>query len=370
MKMSTMMAPLGVVVLAMGLVLGCGGKDDDGKEKEKAKAAQGAVGLEDPTNDKVVADAARAAILCEWSPTGGLKYDCPAHKTWKEASFIKEGAADPTLTTMLVDAREPVRWLAAEALASQGKAYTKNAALAGKVVAAAQAEKSPFAGASLGRAVAKIDLAATGQQPAAEAMVKTHPVMPLRQAMAQHMLWSNKQLYDLTLQLARTDAVPEVRKAALSAPWTGTPSGREKDTCAMFLEKVDDAAPEVGGEAAYLCGFWSRDGGCKAQWDALLGKIEARARAGTVKSPQMASALSYFHGQKAASAAQKTRAVSIAKALVENAANAGIARGNALRFIGEVDDGAKAYAGRWLSDKEFFVKNTAKDIVEGKIKRK
>lgn len=356
---------MGAAVVAMSLAVGCGGK---GKKKEEA--AQGGVGLEDPSNDKVVADAARAAILCEWSATGGLKYDCPAHKTWKEASFIKEGAADPTLTTMLADTREPVRWLAAEALSNQGKAYTKNAALAGKVVAAAQAEKSPLAGASLGRAVAKIDLAATGQQPAAEAMVKTHPVPQLRQAIARHMLWSNKQLYDLTLQLARTDAVPEVRKAALGAPWTGTPTGRENDTCVLFLEKVDDPADDVSGEAAYLCGFWSRNGGCKTQWDPLLGKIEARARAGRIKSPQMASALSYFHGQKAASAAQKKRAVSIAKALIENPANAGIARGNALRFIGEVDDGAKAYAGRWLSDKEFFVKNAAKDIIDGKIKRK
>ncbi len=357
---------VGLALLALSLVGGCRGKDE---KADKETAAQGTVGLDDPSNDKLVADAARVAIACEWSP-GGLKHDCPALKTWKEASFIKEGAADPTLSTMLADPREPVRWLAAEALANQGKAYTKNAALAGKVVAAAQAEKALAVAGSLGRAVAKIDLAATGHQAAAEAMVKAHPLVQLRQAMAQHLLWSNKQLYELTLQLARTDAAPEVRKAALGAPWTGTPNGRENDTCVLFLEKVDDAADDVNGEAAYLCGFWSRNGGCKTQWDPLLGKIEARARAGNVKSSQMASALSYFHGQKAASADQKTRAVGIAKTLLENQANAGVARGNALRFIGEVDDGAKAYAGRWLSDREFFVKSTAKDIVDGKVKRK
>jgi hypothetical protein len=363
MKQRVIAACVGLAVMSLA---GCGGKD----EKADKETARGGVGLDDPSNDKVVADAARAAIACEWTPSGGLKYDCPALKTWKEASFIKEGAADPTLTTMLVDTREPVRWLAAEALASQGKAYTKNAAMAAKVVAAAQAEKAPLPGASLGRAVAKIDLAATGQQPAAEAMVKTHALVQLRQALAQHMLWSNKQLYDLTLQLSRTDAAPEVRKAALSAPWTGTPSGRENDTCVLFLEKVDDAADDVSGEAAYLCGFWSRNGGCKAQWDPLLGKIEARARAGTVRSGQMASALSYFHGQKAATAAQRTRAVSIAKTLVENRSNSSNSRSSALRFIGEVDADAVAYARRWLTDGEFLVKSTAKDVVDGKIKRK
>lgn len=354
-----------LIVVSLALGAGCR-KGDDGK----AQAAQGGVGLDDPSADKQVADAARAAIACEWSATGGLKHDCPAHKTWKEASFIKEGAADPTLTTMLADAREQVRWLAAEALSNQGKAFTKNAGLAAKVVAAAQAEKAPLAGASLGRAVAKIDLVATGQQPAAEAMVKTHPVVELRRTLAQHMLWTNRQTYDLTLQLARTDAVPAVRKAALGAPWTGTPTGREADSCNLWLEKVDDPADEVNGEAAYLCAFWSRGGGCRSQWDPLLAKIEARARAGTVKSSQMASALSYFHGQKQATAPQKARAVAVAKAIVENRANSGMARGSALRFIGEVDAGAKAYAARFTGDGEFFVKSAAKDVVDGKVKRK
>lgn len=343
------------------------------KKKEEGTAGTSAPaggGLDDPSNDKVVVDAARAAIACEWSAGGGLKYDCPAHKAFKEASFIKEGAADPTLTTMLTDGREQVRWLAAEALANQGKAYTKNAALAGKVVAAAQAEKSSSVAGPLGRATAKIDLAATGHQVAVETMVRSHALVELRRSLAGNLLWSNKQLFDLTLQLARTDSVPGVRKAALSAPWTGTPAGREADACNLWLEKVDDAADEVNGEAAYLCGFWSRGGGCKAQWDGLLGKIEARAKAGRVQSGQMASALSYFHGQGQASAAQKKRARDIAKAIVENSSNSGMARGNALRFLGETDPDAKAYARRFASDKEFFVKNAAKDIQDGKIKKK
>lgn len=367
MRESWVRAAIVVAAIASAVAaVGCKAKDE-----AKAQEAPGAgAGLDDPSVDKVVADAARAAIACEWSAGGGLKYDCPAHKAWKEAPYLKEGAADPSLTTMLGDKREQVRWLAAEALANQGKAYTKNAALAAKVVAAAQAETSSSVAGSIGRAAAKIDLAATGQQAAVETMVRSHALVELRRSLAQHLLWSNKQLYDLTLQLARTDAVPAVRRAAISAPWTGTPNGRENDSCSLWLEKVDDPADEVHGEAAYLAAFWSRGGGCRTQWDALLGKIEARARGGKVQSSQMASALGYFHGQKLATPAQRQRAVAIAKTIVETTGNSGIARGNALRVIGEVDDGAKAFAQRFVDDKEFFVKSSAKDVVDGKVKRK
>jgi len=361
----------GTIALALAIPLGASVFVGCGKKKGDAEAAPSpGGGLDDPKNDAAVVTAAKAALACDWG-TSGLKYDCPALKTWRESPLLKDGKADTTLIAMLGDAKDPVRWLAAEALANQGKTYEKDAALANQVIGASQAEKQPLIAGPLGRATGNIDAKATNLGEAMKTLAKTHAVVDYRKAIIGSMLFANRELfYDFVVDLARNDKNDDVRRAALSAPWTGTPPGRSPDSCKLWLDQVDDPKPDNGGEAAYLCAFYPNDGGCKAQWDPLLTKLETRAKGGKVQASQMSSALKYLWQQKGASNAQKDRAVAIAKALVENPANGGSPRGNALRFVAEAEgDKAKPFAKRFEGDKEFFVKSSAKDILDGKVKK-
>lgn len=358
--------------LAMLGVMGCS-KETKNIEGSQAASATGAagVGINDSANDKAVVEAAKAALTCDWGAQG-LKSDCPAYKTWRESPLIKDGKADATLINFLIDPQDAVRWLGATTLGNSGKAYKTDAALSNKLIAAAKVEKQPLVGGALGRTVGNIDAKATNLGEAMKTLATTHALTDLRKSLVSNMLFPNRDsFYDFHLGLARNEKNDDVRRAALGAPWTGTPTGRAGDTCKMWLERVDDPKPDNGGEAAYMCAFWSNSGGCQSEWDALLSKIDARAKSGQVQASQMASALSYLYGQKGATAAQKARSINVSKAILENASNNAAARGTALRFLAEADPPmAKAVAKKFENDKEFFVKNTAKDVLDGKIQPK
>jgi hypothetical protein len=74
--------------------------------------------------------------------------------------------------------------------------------------------------------------------------------------------------------------------------------------------------------------------------------VERKAKTGQVKSNFMAVSLEYFYGQKRASAAQKNRALEIAKALVANTANDSSSRSSALEFVGKEGSSAPRRATR------------------------
>jgi len=153
--------------------------------------------------------------------------------------------------------------------------------------------------------------------------------------------------------------------AALTSFWAGTAPERHGASCALWLARVtDDPDDDTAGLAAHYCSLYSQDGGCQAQWDALLSAVERKAKEGKIRSAQHAAALGNVHKQQAATAAQKQRALEVAKAIVQNQANSEPARALALDFVGEKDSGAEAFAKKFKDDASEAVRGSAKRILE------
>ncbi|UQA58351.1 hypothetical protein [Polyangium aurulentum] len=353
------------LALASGLGLGCGKGGEAPAPAGSASAAAPAAagkGIDAPGNDPAVVALARKALGCKWGPYG-LEATCADLRALLEDPALRDSKADATFMNLLEDPSEQVRWLGARALSTRGTAYRADKALAERAVKAAEDEKSKTVGQELGGVVGNIKHAETGLGERIKAMAKTHPLQAVRMSLLSRMLFTNGELlYDFVKDIAQNDADPMVRKAALSAFWTGTPPNKAADTCAMWLSFIDDKVEDVAGEAAYLTAFYPQGGGCKEQWDPLLDKIEKRAKEGTIKSSQMASALLFLHRQPGASEAQKKRSLVAARALLEKKENSGMARGKALEFIVEKDLDGRKFIEKFREDPDFFVKSRAKDL--------
>lgn len=355
------------LVLALAsaaLLLGASCKGGDATPGASAKGK----GLADPKNAPAIVALAKPVLECTWG-NYGFDSKCPALEAWNKHEALKDGAGDKTLVNLLEDPDVKVQWLGAETLSRVGRLYRKDQPLATKVVDAADKATDKLLVRSLARAVGAIDLQPVGLAPRVMKMLEEHKTAELRGGLAESTLFSNREapgMYDLFVKLARTDKDPKVRKAAAAAFWTGTPNGKNEQVCKLWLELANDADADLAGHSAYHCAFTSSGGGCTGQWDALLSLIERKAKAGQVKSSFMAASLKYFYGQKKASAAQKKRALEIAKALVANAANDSSSRSSALELVGKEDPTGKTFAAKYENDKEFFVKSTAKRIKDGK----
>lgn len=328
-----------------------------------------AKGIDAASNDPTLVDLAKKTLGCKWAAYG-FDSKCPELKTLVESEAIRDGKGDGTLVNFLEDPNEQVRWLGARLLSQRGKAFRTDKLLAERIVKVAEGEKAKAVAQELGGVAGSIKHAETGLGERIKTMAKTHEVQQMRTSILARMLFSNgESLYDFVKDIATNDKDMIVRRAAISAFWTGTPPPRAADTCKMWLGFMDDPVDEVAGEAAYLCAFYPQNGGCKAEWDAVLDNIEKRAKAGTIKSTQMASALSYLHKQAGASEAQKKRALTIARVVAENTANNTMARGRALEFVAEKDPDAKKLLEKLKDDKDAFVKARAKELYERPAKK-
>ncbi len=356
-------------IVAVSIALACAAckKPKEEGSPTQAPAAAGG-GVDDAANDKAVVALAREAIKCGWQDTWGLKSGCPGLEAWTKSELIKGGKSDPTLLNFLADAQKEARWLGAYGLYNGGQTYRQDAAMAKRVLAAGRAEKDSTVARKLGDAIGRIDVAKSGTGDEIKKMLAESSSTTLRQGIVEGVLFTNRSeggFYDLLAKMARTEKDKTVRKSAASAFWVGG-SERRDDTCKLWLELADDADDDLAGNSAYHASWWSSGGGCTGQWDALLGVIEKRAKAGKVKSTFMTSALGWLQKQGKATDAQKKRALAVARTIVETASNDKMARGDSLRVIGEHDPEAKKYAARFESDPEFFVKSAAQRIKEGK----
>jgi hypothetical protein len=328
------------------------------------EAKPDAKGIDAASNDPVLVDLAKKALGCKWAAYG-FDAKCPELKATLESEAMRDGKGDATLVNFLDDPNEQVRWLGARALSQRGKAFRTDKQLAQRIVTVAEGEKAKAVAQELGGVVGGIKHAETGLGDRIKAMATGHSIQQMRTSLLARMLFSNgESLYDFVKDIATNDKDTVVRKAAISAFWTGTPPTKAADTCKMWLGFMDDPADDVAGEAAYLCAFYPQNGGCKGEWDAVMDRVEKRAKAGTIKSTQMASAMTYMHRQAGASDAQKKRALTVAKLIAENTANHGMARGRALEFVAEKDPDAKKFLEKLKDDADPFVKARAKDLAE------
>jgi len=363
------------VFLAAALVLltelGCRMCSKDDAEGESAasgsplgsSSAAESRGLNAPGNDPAVVELAKGALGCEWG-SAGLKYSCKPAQAWAKSEIMKDGKTDSTLVAMLEDARAPVRWLGAKSLIQNGRRYTQEAALAQRVIAAAQTETDLVVGPPLGAAVGRINVTKTRLKSEVETLISSHSLTKLRTALVERGQTSNREaLFDSVATLAKDDPEASVRRAAIDALWIGTPSGRKHDACQVWLDRMSsDSSDEVAGKAAYLLLYAPR-GQCRQQWDAALSVVEARAASGTAKDGNWGSCLTYFYKQKQASSAQKSRSLSIAKQLVENTDNSGVARSRAITFVGRKDPDGKNYVTKFKEDDDYLVTSVVERIL-------
>lgn len=358
----TLAAAFGLGFGAIGCNKGSSGPAPADSAAAEPKAP--GVGIEAAGNEPAVVELAKKALGCKWG-TFGFDAMCPEMKALTDSQELRDGKADATLVSFLEDPNERVRWLGARGLAQRGRAFRTEKALAERIVTVAEGEKSKVVAQELGGVVGGIKHAETGLGDRIKAMAKGHEVQQMRTSLLSRMLFSNGELlYDFVKDIAANDKDTIVRKAAMSAFWTGTPPNKAADSCKMWLGFVDDAADDVSGEAAYLCSFYPQNGGCKAEWDPLLDKIEKRAKEGTVKSTQLASALFYLHKQPGASEAQKKRALAVARQIAGEKKNSGMARAKALELVAEKDPDGKKILEKMKDDEDVFVKARAKDLVE------
>jgi len=321
-------------------------------------------GLNHPDNDPAVVSAAKEVLTCEWQKER-FKTDCEALQKWKKAEISKKGAADKTLINFLEDEDTKVQWIGAEALSRDGSAYKTDAVLAKKVVDALDKATEGYLVGLLSGCVGRSDLKATGLGERVMKMMEEHGNVAVREGLAGDTLFSNRDypgLYDLLVKIARSNQDPKVRKRAAAAFWTGTPAGKQVESCKLWLELADDADDDVAGTSAYHCAFSSSAGECTGQWDGLLSLIERKAKAGQVKTSTMAGALAYLYGQRKANDAIKKRTIAVARAIVANPANKDLARSRALEFIGKDDPAGKAFAKSYENDPSIHVKVQAKAI--------
>lgn len=363
MQRSLVFVALASIVLASG----CCKKKPEGDKDTKQVAAQVGGGLKAASNNPAVVKATQAVLECPWNK--GFSSSCEAMKAWEKLPEVKGGAADATFVNFLADEDIKVQYLGLRGLSENGVTYRTDAVLADKVFGYAEGKLDTSLAEKAGDLAAGIDLEATNTTARAIKLMQSGTDGAVRASFVGRVLFRNRKapgLYDLVVSLAKNDKDPMVRRKAASSFWTGTPEGKHEEVCKLWLGLVEDADSDIAGNSAYHCAFWSSNGGCVGQWDALLTVLETKAKAGQVKHSMMASSLKYLYGQKQATDAQKKRVLDVAKIIVNNIANADFARGTALDLIVEKDPQGRAFAEKFKDDPSHFIKSSVKRALEKK----
>jgi hypothetical protein len=273
---------------------------------------------------------AQETLTCEWEEKG-FTLNCDAYRAWTRSDALE--GADQTLLNMLEDDNEQVRFLAATILNERQVAttYREEAAEARRVVVAAGAEETDVVAFHLGGAVAVINFGAVDDAALASEiveMMQSHPVASARAGLASRLMGVNRahpELFEVYLEVARGDEDAQVRREAQAGLRASMPDeAQQAMLCELWSEAAADGDGDVASQAAEALTDLTY---CREHWDALLETLRARAEAGHVASAddfkRFPKVLHNIHRHADATPDQRTRAVEVARALVENEANDG-----------------------------------------------
>jgi hypothetical protein len=311
-------------------------------------------------------DLARKAIACRWEATQPSQ-DCEDAKAWREARDVFEGGrADGVLVALLEDADDRARHLAAWNLNVFGERYRTDKALAARVVLAADREKSDRVAAPLGAALSRLDVDRTDTFDRVRAIAMKHALLPLRIALAATLGKNNLgslPAFTLTLDLLR-DPEKDVRASALGALWQCS-SRRPDETCRAWRDAIDRTDDDE--LAARACDYLTWSGACQSSYDLLLDVEEKRFKAQRMAAPEYAKALGNLCEDTRATSTQKSRALELAKRMVEQKATQRYVRSAALEAIVRCDSaGGKAFVQKFGDDDDPFVKERARELLKPK----
>ena len=354
-----------VVMLALAGCRGCGESSAAGATASASGSASAAIatGLAAPSNHPDVVSAAKAVVeKCKFNQAGGYFVpSCAEVQAFIAARLLESDEAQRSVVAMLSDADARVRGLGARALGAHGTTYRSDAVAAERVIAALNAESHRGVALQLADAVARIDADESGTTAALKKLASSHASDAVRARLVGPLLRNNlESLYDFTKELAVSDPSEAVRVSAVGAFWSGLPQAKMADACAFWARRVrEDENQRVAGKCAYFIAFKRIGGDCVDHHEELLADIHGLAAKGQVSDQGFASALKYLHGNDQASDAHRAKAVVVAKAILANGANHGIARAEALRFIAGDTAGGKALVRRYLQDDSVHVRGAA-----------
>lgn len=345
----------------------CDKKKNEGAEgKEQAKEEKAKKGMENPENDAKIVEQVKKVLECEWKKYG-FSRKCEAFKAFKKSEAFKGGKGDKTLINLLEDENEKVRWLAARGLKYHGKAYETDPKMAASVMTAMEKEKSEMVATMLAGTITDIRLKQTNLVDRFLKLAKGHDNKEVRERLIRSVLFRNresKEIYELVKKMAKEAKDDDIRRAAVRAFWIGTPRDKTAEVCKLWLDIGQTDKNDKVAAISLRLAAQNPNSKCKDQYKTILDIVEKKAKAGKVDTSDLAYALKYVHGQKESTEAQKKRAVEIAKTLLDNKDNKGMARGAALRFLGKAVPEGEKLANKYKDDKEFFVKNAAKRILK------
>lgn len=337
-----------------------GNKGDGGVDG----ADGGASGIDAPQNDAKVVTLAKAALACPTSGTSFFQYDCPAYKAWNEAKLLS-GPVDATLVNMLEDKTARVRYLAAQALQDSKATYRSDKALASRVIAVAEAETDEQAGGVIGGLVGKIDVDKTGLLEPITKIAKKHNVTRVRRGIVEGILFTNNRsrpTYDFMITMTN-DADKDVRLEAVRAFWIGG-SLSKTETCKMYEAHLSDSEPSISAKSAELMGM-SRN--CSPNYDALVAAVDRASSGPAKKESGFVSGLQKMCEDTEAKPAQRSKAATLAKALVAAKDNQVFVRKWGLRAVLACDPkGGKGFVAGYTKDKEKWVAEEAADLLKPK----
>lgn len=368
MKRDTWMraAALAIAVAATGA---CGkGTSGAGPAGSASAAGSAAIGGDDP----VIALARAAATGCKVDEYGNYDSDCAAYKALDDSALIADGKGDASLVKLLEDPSDVMRRLGVEMLRSHAKAAWDDKDLAGRILAVAEKETSQkVAFSSLGGDIGSIHVKATGTLERIKAIVKSPKDPAMAQSIVRSLIGANPTDDDVwAWQKERIkDGDPKIRKAAIGAFWGNPFNLRPAQTCAVYRENFTHSD---GAVAAIAMSHSSGSERCIGDLDAAIDETEKRLKAGAPGVPDDAASDLFntlrdpWKNEKVTDK-QKKRKLAIAKEAAQNTKLSAMIRRVALGAVKDDDPaGAKAFAQKFLKDKEKDVASLAKSISEGK----
>lgn len=349
-----------------------------------ASSAPTAPGLTAPGNDPAIVALAKKAIdSCggSWKGASGFDAVCPDFTAFV-ANRVERGAQDATFVAFLEDTSPKVRLLGARGLAAWGEKYRSDRALAERLLSAAEQEKEEALTGILGFLVGQIfaDKAGVIARISALATRDEGPT-DLQMGLVSILLQSNREnaaAFDLTREVLERAKSPMVRNAAQSA-FSAVYDPRSADVCKLWAQRREDAEETIAANAAarlttgaswvgYSGLSWSstssftvRENRCAAEVEPTLATIEARAKAGKIGNENWIFALRGVlrDDLEKTPAAQKKKALAVARLIAETRTNNAASRGSALRLAMQRDPDGKAFAKKLASDPDAYVRNVA-----------
>lgn len=394
--MRTTMMRISAGALALGLLLGavgCGKQADPGPAASAAPSASAAPATSteagSTSDDPAITASVRAVVdacSASWRSGFGFEPTCPAFQAFSSLK-IARGAQDATFVHLLDDPSEKVRGLGARGLATWGSAFATDRALAERVVTAAGKETSEAFAGILGYVAGRVDAASTGLgEPIKGLVVREGALQELQAGVLSAFLPANPAsalAFDLTREMAKRGPTTRARNAAVTA-LSAVYEKRGDEVCAIWMDAL--AAPEelpAASAAArlttgatflgYTQNGWSTtsslfvgENRCAKLQGAALTAIEARAKAERLVEEGWVTALEGVlrDDLKATPAAEKKRALGVARGLVEKKEHSPTLRGAALRLVAAKDPGGPAYAAKFAGDPDPYLKTVAAGLAK------